>query len=97
MPPDLSDVFVNHNIPRNRFEVDLDDDHQAVLIYMIKAGLFVMLHTEVPPQFEGRGIAGKMAKEALQFAAREGLKVRSYCTFTTRYIERHPEYHYLLG
>jgi predicted GNAT family acetyltransferase len=96
MTPDLTDIFVNHNIAQNRFEVDLGRE-KAILIYMIKAGLFVILHTEVPPQFEGRGIAGKMAKEALQFAAREGLKVRSYCTFTTRYIERHPEYHYLEG
>jgi uncharacterized protein len=97
MSPDIPEVLVIHNIPRNRFEVDLGNGHQAVLIYMIKAGLFVMLHTEVPPPFEGRGIAGKMAKAALEFAAKEGLKVRSYCTFTTRYIERHPEYQYLLG
>ena len=87
---------VVHLLTDNRFEVDLGKD-KAVLIYMIKAGLFILLHTEVPPAFEGRGIAGQMARTALEYAKYEGLKVRSYCSYTTSYIERHPEYNELLG
>jgi hypothetical protein len=92
----IANLEVVHNYASNRFEVDLGKD-KAVLIYMIKAGLFILLHTEVPPPFEGRGIAGKMAREALEYAKNEGLKVRSYCSYTTRYIERHPKYQDLLG
>jgi predicted GNAT family acetyltransferase len=92
----ISDFTVVHNIRHNRFEVDLGKD-KAVLIYMIKADLFVLLHTEVPPAYEGRGIAGKLALAALEYAKFEGLKLRSYCTYTTRFIERHPEYQGLLG
>jgi uncharacterized protein len=91
-----SQIEVVHNIGNNRFEVDLGKE-KAVLIYMIKAGLFILLHTEVPPAFEGNGIAGKLAGEALEYAKNEGLKVRSYCSYTTRYIERHAEYQHLLG
>jgi len=87
---------VTHNVPANRFEVDLGKD-KAVLIYMIKAGLFILMHTEVPPAFEGRGIAAKMAKAALEYARTEGYKVRSYCSYTTRYMERHTEYLELEG
>jgi len=85
-----------HQLTDNRFEVDLGKE-KAILIYMIKAGLFILLHTEVPPAFEGRGIAGQMARVALEYARNEGLKVMSYCSFTTAYIERHPEYNKLLG
>ena len=88
-------ITVIHNITANRFEVDLGKD-KAVLIYMIKGGLFVLLHTEVPPAFEGRGIAGRMAKAAFDYARDNGLKVRSYCSYTTIYLERHPEYQELL-
>lgn len=91
-----SDIKVVHLKTYNRFEVDLGKD-KAMLIYMIKAGLFILMHTEVPPDFEGRGIAGKMAQMALEYAKNEGLKVRSYCSYTTRFIERHPEYQELLG
>jgi predicted GNAT family acetyltransferase len=87
---------VRHNLAHNRFEVDLGKD-KAILIYMIKVGLFIMLHTEVPPSFEGRGIAGKMAKAALEYARSEGYKVRSYCSYTTRYLDRHPEYKEMEG
>ncbi len=92
----VQEIEVIHDSDHHRFVVDLDID-KAVLIYMIKAGLFILLHTEVPPAFEGRGIAGKMAQTALEYARDEGLKVRSYCSYTTRYIDRHPEYLNLLG
>lgn len=92
----LPTIKVIHKITVNRFEVDLGQE-KAMLIYMIKAGLFIMLHTEVPPAFEGQGIAAKMAKTALDYAKKKKLKVRSYCSFTTRYIERHKEYQELLG
>jgi len=55
------------------------------------------MHTEVPPAFEGQGIAAMMARAALDFAKTKGYKVRSYCSYTTRFIERHPEYQDLLG
>jgi predicted GNAT family acetyltransferase len=87
---------VVHLVADNRFEVDLGKE-KAFLIYMIKAGLFILLHTEVPPSFEGRGIAGMMARAALEYARKERLKVRSYCSYTTWYIEEHPEYQDLLG
>jgi predicted GNAT family acetyltransferase len=87
---------VTHNIPANRFEVDLGEN-KAVLIYMIKAGLFILMHTEVPPAFEGQGIAGRMAKAALDYARENSYKVRSYCSYTTRYLERHAEYSELEG
>ena len=87
---------VIHKIADNRFEVDLGKEN-AILIYMIKAGLFILLHTEVPPAFEGRGIAGNMTRTALEYAKNAGLKVRSYCSYSTQYIERHPEYRDMLG
>ena len=55
------------------------------------------MHTEVPPAYEGRGIAAKLNIAALKYAKKEGFKVRSYCSYTTMYIERHPEYKVLLG
>jgi uncharacterized protein len=92
----IDSLSVFHNKSKNRFEIELGDK-KAVLVYMIKADLFLLLHTEVPPQFEGRGIAAKMAHETLEYAKKEGFKVRSYCSYTTRYIERHKEYEELLG
>jgi len=92
----LETYQVIHNQHHNRFEVELGKD-KAILIYNIKAGLFILLHTEVPEAFEGRGIAASMAKAAFDYARENGYKVRSYCSYTTRYMERHPEYRELEG
>jgi uncharacterized protein len=91
-----SDLPVIHIPVSNRFEVELPGE-PAILVYSLRAGLMLLMHTEVPPEFEGRGIAGKLARAALEFARENNYKVRSFCAFTTRYIERHPEYQGLLG
>ena len=93
---DIESYKVVHKSSENRFEVDLGRE-KAILIYEIKVGLFILIHTEVPPAYERRGIAGKMATAAMEYAKNEGLKIRSYCSYTTRFIEKHPEYQDLLG
>lgn len=86
---------VNHNKSANRFEVVLPEG-EAILIYSIRAGFFILLHTEVPPAYEGRGIAALLTRTALEFAREQNLKVRSFCGFATNYIARHPEYKELM-
>ena len=93
---DIESYKVVHKSSEHRFEVDLGRE-KAILIYEIKVGLFILIHTEVPPAYERRGIAGKMATAAMEYARNEGLKIRSYCSYTTRFIQKHPEYQDLLG
>lgn len=93
---DISTYTIVHRQADNHFEADLGEE-KAKLIYRINAGLLVLLHTEVPPRFRRKGIAGMLATAALEYAKKEGLKVRSYCSYTTRFIENNPEYLELLG
>jgi hypothetical protein len=92
----MKDYKISHNESVGRFEIELEGGENAVLVYIISQGLFVFTHTEVPPAFEGRGIAAKMAKTALDYARQKGFRVRSYCSYISLYIERHPEYQDLL-
>jgi uncharacterized protein len=87
---------VEHKQNDFRFEVNLGEE-TATLIYSTRAGLFIMLNTFVPPAFRGRGIAKMLAVAALEYAKKEGLKVRSYCSYTTYFIGNHPEWQELLG
>ena len=93
---EATEYDVVHKPADNRFEVELGEK-KATLVYSIRVGLFIMLNTYVPPAFRGRGIAGKMAVAALEYAKKEGLKVRSYCSYTTYFIETNPEHKELLG
>lgn len=93
---DVSNYEVVHQVNDKRFEIDLGEE-KAILIYMIRVGLLILLHTEVPLSFRRRGITGRLATATLEYAKNEGLKVRSYCSYTTRFIKKPPEWQDLLG
>ena len=57
----------------------------------------VIEHTEVPVELEGRGIAGRIVKTALDHARSQNLVVLPLCPYAKAYIGRHPEYRDLLA
>jgi predicted GNAT family acetyltransferase len=91
MSEEVRNLEVVNNREARRFEVQLNDK-VAIMQYLLTNHLIVFTHTEVPPEFEGQGIAGKIAKVALDTARADGLKVQPLCPFVAAYIRRHPEY-----
>ncbi|MCA9910763.1 MAG: N-acetyltransferase, partial [Gammaproteobacteria bacterium] len=47
---------------------------------------------EVPPAYEGQGIAARLAHAALEYAKEQGLKVNPVCPYVKAYLRKHPEY-----
>lgn len=88
-------IAIVHNQLHHRFEATLDG-HLARAEYRVAAGVMRMTHTEVPPEFEGRGIAGALVRTALDYAREHGLRVAPQCPYVVRYMRRHPETHDLL-
>lgn len=91
MTIDLNQLTVKNNTDKHRFEVSLDDQ-LALVEYRIAGPNIIFTHTEVPPEFEGMGIAGKMAKVALDYAKAEGYKIQALCPYIAAYVRRHAEY-----
>ena len=91
-----TDVQVIHNEAANRFEINIDGKI-AHADYTKGSGgnTLVFTHTEVPEEFEGHGIGGKLARTALEYAKANNLRVQPLCPFIRAYIERHPEYQHL--
>lgn len=87
---------IENNEAENRFEVNLGDK-TAFVTYAESPKFITYFHTEVPPEFEGRGIAKKLTIHALEYARENDLKVNVLCPFTTAYVRRHPEYKDLLS
>jgi len=78
-------------VTAGRFEIERDG-HVAFLDYNLGAGVLRLLHTEVPDQLQGQGIASELAKSALDWAREHSVKVDVICPFVDSYIKRHPEY-----
>jgi predicted GNAT family acetyltransferase len=85
-----------HNPEHRRFESG-SGDRMSVLTYSLRPGSIAFLHAEVPPPLEGRGIAARITKTALDYARQNGLKVLPLCPYVAAYIRRHPEYQDLVA
>ena len=86
-----SDVPVVHNPEAQRFEATVDGQC-AFAAYRLHNGTIVFTHTEVPPALQGRGVAGALARTALEYARGAGLDVLPACPFIASYIRRHRQH-----
>lgn len=85
------EVPVTNNEAAQRYEAHVDG-RLAVITYRRQGDRITFIHTEVPEDLEGRGIAGAMARVALDEARAEHLQVIPRCPFVAAYIRRHLEY-----
>ncbi|GAA2283554.1 GNAT family N-acetyltransferase [Nonomuraea roseoviolacea subsp. roseoviolacea] len=77
---------------RSRFEVLVDGEVAGFADYRLLPQKIVFTHTEVRPEHEGQGLAGRLVGHALDMSRDTGLRVVPLCSYVARYIERHPEY-----
>jgi predicted GNAT family acetyltransferase len=82
-----------HNTAQNRFELHLPDGTMAFIAYRPTGGNTLLLyHTEVPPQYEGKGIGSRLVEKSLSLCKEEGKQVIPICSFIDAYIRRHPQW-----
>ncbi|HEY2576668.1 MAG TPA: GNAT family N-acetyltransferase [Streptosporangiaceae bacterium] len=81
---------VTDNQAASRFELTVDGQ-LAELRYRRNGKRLVLVHTEVPPELEGRGLGGALVAAAIERAAREGLTVVPLCPFARDWLARHAD------
>lgn len=82
---------------RHRYELTVDGQLAALIEYRQTAQRLELLHTEVVPGYERRGLSSRLARFALDDARQNGLKVQAGCPFLVDFIQRNAEYHDLLA
>ncbi|MGL5825630.1 MAG: GNAT family N-acetyltransferase [Nocardioides sp.] len=91
--PDMTDAELTHDAARKRYEARLGGQLAGFAEYELTGDLIVFTHTEVDPQFEGRGVGSAIARFALDGVRAEGTrKVLPICPFVKGWIQRHPDY-----
>jgi hypothetical protein len=85
-------TVVTDNPDEERYEITEDGALAGFIEYHARPGLVAMVHTEIDPRFEGRGLGSVLAKGALDDAAARNLQVLPFCPFVNRYIAEHSEY-----
>jgi uncharacterized protein len=92
----LDSITVTNNEEAQRFEAQVDG-LRALLTYRRFPDRIVFNHSEVPPPLEGKGLAAKLARTALDFARANHLRVVPLCPYVAAFIQQHVEYHDLVS
>ena len=97
MPPASASpsLAIVHNVEARRFEATIAGA-LARADYRMEGEVMRLVHTEVPPDLEGQGIAGKLVRAALDYARKQNLRVVPACSYVHNFMRRHPETHDLL-
>ena len=87
---------VRHNEAQTRYELDTVHG-MAVAVYRQQGDALVFVHTEVPPEDEGKGIGAQVVRAALDDSRKRGFKIVPACSFVVAFMRRHPEYNDVRG
>jgi predicted GNAT family acetyltransferase len=93
---DETKFAIQHNPAAMRFEAVVD----GMLCrsdYRMHGDTMMLVHTEVPAQLEGKGIASALVKASFKHAADNGMDVLPVCSYVRAWVQRHPEVKPLLA
>jgi uncharacterized protein len=75
-----------------RYEIEDDGEVAGFIAYCREPGVVDLVHTDVDPKWEGKGVGAQLVRGALDDLRARGLEVRPTCPFVRAFIRRHPEY-----
>lgn len=75
-----------------RLEARIDGALAGFVTYRRRPGRLSLVHTEVDPAFEGRGVGGALIRAAVMQARAEDLVILPFCPFARDWLARHPEH-----
>jgi len=84
---------VTENTQLHRFELAIAGNDLAIAAYRIDdRGRVVLTHTEVPKEYSGQGVGGRLARGVFDAIRASGRKLVPQCPFMAAWYERHPDY-----
>ena len=85
-----------HLAGQQRFQARIDGE-TCVAESRLQGDVMAIVHTDVAPHLNRRGIAGALVQAALDHAQAQGLKLNPACSYAAAGMRRHPGTMALLG
>jgi predicted GNAT family acetyltransferase len=90
-------VEVHRDDTRWRYLAEIDGEQAGFIEFFEGGGVVELVHTEVPDAYQGKGVAGTLARFALDDIRARGLKVVPTCPYVRKWLQPHPEYRDLVA
>lgn len=88
---------VTHNVEKSRYDIETDGELAGFAEYHERDGIAAFLHTEISPDFGGRGLATQLIRESLDDARAKGWKIEPFCPFVRAFIQKNKDYRDLVN
>src|SRR5438067_9179929 len=80
---------VEKNESQSRYELRLAGEVIGIADYFVRDGRVVFPHTEIVPQYRGRGYGDRLVRAALEDVRDSGSHVVARCWFVADFIQLH--------
>jgi uncharacterized protein len=91
-PSPATQPVVTDDEAQSRYELTVAGELAGFLTYKRRDQVISLIHTEVEPAFQGRGLATHLARFSLDDARKRGLAVLPFCPYVNSWIKKHPDY-----
>ena len=91
MNEELQNLEIVKNEVTQRFELTVDG-YTAFIDYKQDNNIIKLIHTEVPEELGGRGVAAALVEKTLVYLEKHKLTLFPYCPYVYAYIQKHPEW-----
>ena len=91
MNEELIPLEVIKNEKISRFELNVDG-HIAFIDYKQEDDVIKLIHTEVPEELAGKGVAPALVEKTLVYLEENNNSLFPYCPYVFAYIKKHPEW-----
>ncbi|UNK70439.1 GNAT family N-acetyltransferase [Microbacterium sp. H1-D42] len=84
----MPELTVTRNDDASRYEIHSDGTLAGFAEFDRRPGEIRFIHTEIDNAFQGRGLAGILAAEALADAVASGATIVPYCPYIAGYLKK---------
>jgi predicted GNAT family acetyltransferase len=85
-------ITVTDEPHRGRYLLTVDGARAGLISYRLDGDAIALLHTEVDPSIQRKGLGSRLVRFALDDARARGLSVLPVCPFVCAYIDGHRDY-----
>jgi predicted GNAT family acetyltransferase len=85
-------MSIEHDQEKKLFYTEIEGDTAYLSYQQIDDETLDYVSTYVPDELRGRGLAGRLARTALDYAQEHNYGVRPSCSFVAKFLDKHPEY-----
>lgn len=77
---------------RGQFEANDNEKRAGIMTYSRHEDRIVLEHTEVDPEYQGKGVGKKLVQKSAEFARENNLKIVPECNYAKKVLEKSSDY-----